>query len=987
MKYKGKGGIEYNLENAPFAQGGEGRVFHVIGKPNVVAKLYKNGLNNTVKERKLITMVNNPPSSAVMQQIAWPLDVLYDSSNTFVGFLMSKLAINEDLNVIYEYGPSSKYPSVPWGNKIIIAKNLCAVLDAVHEAGHVVGDLNPKNISVDPQTGHIIFVDTDSYHIEDNGSVYRCNVGMPEYLPVEIQKKMKGGLSAAPLPTFTQATDNFALAIHIFQLLMNGTHPFSCRVLPSQASVAFPQPSDNIINGDFPFINPKAGTAIPVFAPPLSILPKEMQDLFKRAFVAGHTNPSQRPSPEEWFKALTNLERQLKKCSRVSHHEYYNSLSQCPWCTADQNFNHGVTTANKTPMTQSTISRGMTPAYVRAPSGSSVPRSTTYTNPGTTTSGAYAGTYTGGYTGGYTPSYTRRRSKKKLIIILSIVIAVILALVIGLSVGLSGGGGGGPSIINLTTPTSLGVSNGQITWDSVKDASSYMVKVNGNEVPVSQNSFTLGTSYDAGTYTISIKAQGASDNVIESPYSDTITVVKPVAAGNVQISDGTLSWDNVSGYTAYRVIVNGKVIDTVQSNSYSLEENSIKIEAGQNGVAVAVAGDSSSVVDSNSSEIISITKLNAPLNVSVNEDTLSWQSVSGASGYVVKITGGAEDITVNLESNVNSYYLLGKLQKGSYQITVQAVGSNSYTLSSNLSLSYTYNLTETIISVSSKADLINIGNDLTAKYILQNDIDISGEAWTPIGTIAARFEGVLIGNGYSIIGLSLTSTDTRGAGFFGVVGESGKISDLNFVDVNISGGTTGYVGAVVGVNYGMIFDVSVSGTVGTSTAGDNVGGLVGRTFGSIYNCTNRATVRGGTNVGGIAGNFEFNNANMTFSGCINEGEIEGQARVGGLVGYARVARMVYIDKLTNKGAVKASGNYAGGICGYVEGISGQTGNFEACTNGANITSANYAGGCFGYVGNYINITLSNPADTSRECSNTGNITTTSGSNKGNIQGN
>ena len=363
MIYKGKGGIEYNLNSSPFAQGGEGMIFDILGKPNLVAKLYKNGLNNIEKEKKLIAMVDNPPDKNVMDQISWPVDVLYDYNKTFVGFIMHKLKINEELNVIYEYGDSAKYPDTPWSSKIVIAKNLCVVLNAVHEAGHVVGDLNPKNISVDPSTGHVIFVDTDSYHIEDSGVVYRCNVGMPEYLPVEIQNKMKGGLSSCPLPTFSEHTDNFALAVHIFQLLMNSCHPFSCRVLPSQASVAFPQPTDNILNGVFPFMQPKAGTAIPIFAPGIDVLPKEIQEMFKRAFIEGHTNPSRRPNPVEWHTALTKLEKELVKCKKIGHHVYYKKLNNCPWCEVDAKFGKGVSTSSSMPIVQSTIKQGMKPAY------------------------------------------------------------------------------------------------------------------------------------------------------------------------------------------------------------------------------------------------------------------------------------------------------------------------------------------------------------------------------------------------------------------------------------------------------------------------------------------------------------------------------------------------------------------------------------------------------------------------------------------------
>lgn len=980
MRYKGKGGIQYDLEAKPFAQGGEGQVFNIVGKPNLVAKLYKDTISIGDRERKLNVMVTYPPDKSVLNQIAWPVDVLYNG-NTFIGFVMPKLKINEDLNVIYEYGSSAKYPNIPWSNKIIIAKNLCAVLNAVHEAGHACGDLNPKNISVDPNTGHIVFVDTDSYHIQDGGNTYRCCVGIPEYLPVEIQRKMKGGLSTAALPTFSKNTDNFALAVHIFQLLMNGVHPFSCAVLPSQVSVAFPQPSDNIIKGQFPFMQKVQGITIPKFAPPINILPVEIQNLFKRAFIDGHTNPNKRPSPVEWFTALSKLEKTLKTCSKVSHHEYYNNLSSCPWCDANNKFNQGIQVATIPSLTQSTIKQSMKPAYVPAPSYNSSSRSTYSNTPSTQASGSYAGTYQGSY------NLSRRSSvgnKKKIIISIVIVLLIIIGIVVGVTVGTNSNNSN--QKVYLSTPSSISVSNGVLTWGSVDSASSYTVKVNGVEQQVSSNSYILDSSFEAGTYTISVKAKGATDNIIASDYSTEITVVKPSVSTNVAIHNGEVSWSPVSGYTKYKVYSNNTVIATVNTTSYSLTDNADKLSSGDNVIGIVVSGDNVNTIDSNLSSTVLISKLKAPLNVSINDDTVSWQSVSNSTGYVLSITG---DITkdISIDAGTTSYYLLGQLSKGNYSINVKAIGNGNTTLTSSASNACTYNLLETIIKVSTAQDLINIGNDLTAKYLMQNDIDISGSAWTPIGSIANRFTGALIGNGYSISGLTLTSRDTKGAGFFGVIGESGKVSNVTFTNVNISGGSTGYIGAVAGINYGTIFDVTVEGTVGVSNVGDNIGGLVARSFGSMYNCTNKATVKGGTNVGGIAGNFEFASANMSFNNCFNLGNVTGQTKVGGVVGYLRVSRLVYISKLSNTASVSSSGKYSGGIIGYTEGISGQTGNYESCVNSGNVTALDYAAGCFGYVGSYINITISNPADPTKECSNTGVITTKNGSNKGNIKSN
>jgi len=355
MIYVGKGGLQYDLSSKPLATGGEGVIYDVIEPSGLVAKIYKPGKASVEKERKLVKMINEPPARSVLSQIAWPQDVLYDAG-VFVGFVMPKMETHEALNVIYEFGLSAKYPEMTWQNRLIIAENLCAVLDSVHAVGHICGDFNPKNISVNPTTGEIVFLDTDSYHIQDGADTYRCDVGIPEYLPVEIQKKMRGGgtLSTALLPTFSQATDNFALAIHIFQLLMNGVHPFACAIIPSQASIVAPQPSDNILKGEFRFMVKKPGIKIPVFAPEISILPKEIQNLFKRAFIEGHSNPKIRPSPVEWHKALRNLRNELNTCNTFSYHQYYKFLPKCPWCTVNNNFSQANTPKQPT-LTQTII--------------------------------------------------------------------------------------------------------------------------------------------------------------------------------------------------------------------------------------------------------------------------------------------------------------------------------------------------------------------------------------------------------------------------------------------------------------------------------------------------------------------------------------------------------------------------------------------------------------------------------------------------------
>lgn len=326
-EYKGLSGKSYRIQNAPFAGGGEGDVYDVVGAPGYVAKVYKPDKRTTERERKLSVMVSNKPS--VMEQYAWPLDVLYENGQ-FIGYIMPKINGKEKLRNIYVY---DKRKGKPWSLFIAIAKNLSAAVHNVHEIHQVVGDLNPENILVNPNDGMVTLVDTDSYHISDSSRTYRCGVGMPEFVAPELQ-----GIHfpSAPLPTFTPESDRFALAVLIFALLMNGAHPFSCKVISGSSSKF--QPIDNMQNGKCAFFpdSRSSNMDIPRYAPDLSSLPDNIQKLFRRAFVAGHSTPSLRPSAEEWYNALEQLEDNLKTCLKDTQHIYYYGAKECPWCKVNE---------------------------------------------------------------------------------------------------------------------------------------------------------------------------------------------------------------------------------------------------------------------------------------------------------------------------------------------------------------------------------------------------------------------------------------------------------------------------------------------------------------------------------------------------------------------------------------------------------------------------------------------------------------------------
>ena len=75
------------------------------------------------------------------------------------------------------------------------------------------------------------------------------------------------------------------------------------------------------------------------------------------------------------------------------------------------------------------------------------------------------------------------------------------------------------------------------------------------------------------------------------------------------------------------------------------------------------------------------------------------------------------------------------------------------------------------------------------KYILLNDIDMSGTFFTPIGTASAPFTGVFDGNGHTISGLEISSNAPYSAMFAYADGAEIRNLTLDGASIVISAST------------------------------------------------------------------------------------------------------------------------------------------------------------------------------------------------------
>ncbi len=189
-------------------------------------------------------------------------------------------------------------------------------------------------------------------------------------------------------------------------------------------------------------------------------------------------------------------------------------------------------------------------------------------------------------------------------------------------------------------------------------------------------------------------------------------------------------------------------------------------------------------------------------------------------------------------------------------------------------------------------------------FRLTHDVDVAGETFSVIGGKARPFLGRFDGDGHKILNLTLKTTHDACVGLFGYVAPGGRIENLIVHNVDVTGPTTVYVGAVVGWNSGSIGNCQATGAVsgygciggivgrnwgGTITRscfsgqveGDHyIGGLVGVNGGTVGTSWSRGGVLGSC-AGGLAGS----SLNGSIANCYSTCSVAGYFFVGGLVGY------------------------------------------------------------------------------------------------------
>ena len=266
-------------------------------------------------------------------------------------------------------------------------------------------------------------------------------------------------------------------------------------------------------------------------------------------------------------------------------------------------------------------------------------------------------------------------------------------------------------------------------------------------------------------------------------------------------------------------------------------------------------------------------------------------------------------------------------------------------------------------------------NAITGNYILMADITLT-EATTqsPIGDSAtAAFSGIFDGNGYSINGINLVTTDTSANiwGLFGYV--NGTVKNLTAygtvsAKATVTSGGANGVGGVIGVFYNGVALQNIENHINVTAAG-KAGGVVGQSYITastpitMENLANYGDVTSsGSFVGGVFGRFDTGaSAAITLSNVYNEGAVTATQQANkiyaaGIAGIYSAYNGTIVDNVWNAGTI-SSYNAAAGIFGYHRSYSKKpsvitatrlvnTGNIVM--TGSDLTPA-YAGGIICYT--------------------------------------
>ena len=246
----------------------------------------------------------------------------------------------------------------------------------------------------------------------------------------------------------------------------------------------------------------------------------------------------------------------------------------------------------------------------------------------------------------------------------------------------------------LAAPVNITVRGDDLSWDRVDGAASYVVTVVGegySDEGTSDNGFYKLEITEPGTYTITVAAVAEDGTVGKTGSISYLFKQRLATPGKPAYNAGVLSWDAVENAVSYSLRVWDPVDDELIENIDGIEGTSYTLDAEKYGATgaydisvMAVAAADGVYSDSEYSEAYSLvngTTLAVP-EISSIGTRIRWRTVTGATGYDVKLTErtskkeyGYHTSTSSTASTASVAITSFKVEEaGVYDVTIRATG-------------------------------------------------------------------------------------------------------------------------------------------------------------------------------------------------------------------------------------------------------------------------------------------------------------------------
>ncbi len=220
---------------------------------------------------------------------------------------------------------------------------------------------------------------------------------------------------------------------------------------------------------------------------------------------------------------------------------------------------------------------------------------------------------------------------------------------------------------------SVAINENTFSWNAVEGAQSYNVQVflsgvNGEALEkktVTGTTWSFPNSYEAGYYTVKIRANGDGVNTVNSSYASKSYAHKILGKTNISINieSSLVSWTVVNYATKYDLYIEDKLVEEDLSETiYDMSD----YEAGRYAVKVVAKKDGYN--SSFTSATIDKKRLKTP-EFSVHVDTTTqnyvvlWKSVFGANVYILTVNDEEIRLTENsyILDTTAAYFSDGKV--------------------------------------------------------------------------------------------------------------------------------------------------------------------------------------------------------------------------------------------------------------------------------------------------------------------------------------